>query len=98
MSTKQSNTVPVKGLIVLLVATCSFLVGLMAPTRGIPQASAVPPGQEICSRCRGKSTDGPDNRCIGSVYGGDFCAGTCDELNHCTCREVGECDGYGSGS
>jgi len=98
MDSTKSKGATVRGLVVTLLITCGFLVGVVGPTGRIPRAAAIPPANDSCSRCRGSSTDGPDNRCISSTYGGDFCAGNCDELNLCTCREVGDCDGYGSGS
>jgi hypothetical protein len=74
-------------------------VGGRAPPSSMSDVPRLDQGRRCRQRRRGSScTDGPDNRCYGSIYGGDYCAGTCDENNHCTCREVGDCDGYGSGS
>jgi hypothetical protein len=94
---------------VLLVLAVSLAGGFFAArsSQGAPSGGGggftpiysypIGPAKEICTRCRGTSSTPIYERCYGSVYGGDYCAGTCDELGRCTCREVGDCDGYAGG-
>jgi hypothetical protein len=92
----KPNRSAIKAMFLVGLGAMSFLTGLASwhqPFAPAPAAAQL--GHELCARCRGTSRDGTKDRCEGSRYGGDYCAGSCDVLGNCSCREIGDCDGYG---
>jgi hypothetical protein len=94
----KANRSAIKAIFLVGLGATSFLTGLASWNEPFaPAPAAAQLGPELCARCRGSRRDGPDNRCEGSRFGGDYCAGRCDELRLCTCREIGDCDGDSGG-